>query len=71
MAEVRDPGPEAVDAILREMEEMVLKPTDVARQSRRLRAHIAGLRAKATDLEAQVRGLRGSVAWRDVQLQRR
>lgn len=41
---VTDPGPEAVDKILRTLEDMALPPTDVARQSRRLRAHIEALR---------------------------
>lgn len=46
VAEVRDPGPDAVDRLLVDMEELILKPTDVARSARRLRAHIQTLRAK-------------------------
>jgi hypothetical protein len=44
MTDVRDPGPEIVDKILDELEECKWSPTDVARQARRLRAHIEALR---------------------------
>lgn len=44
MAEIKVPSAQAVDAILIEMEEMILQPTDVARASRRLRAYIEQLR---------------------------
>lgn len=44
MTEVRDPGPEVVDKILDDLEECKWSPADVARQARRLRAHIEALR---------------------------
>lgn len=44
MSDVRDPGPVIVDKILRDLEDLVSPPTEVARQARRLRAHIEGLR---------------------------
>lgn len=46
MSEVRDPGPEAADKILDGLEDYKWAPTDVARQARRLRAHIDELRAQ-------------------------
>jgi hypothetical protein len=50
MTDVRDPGPEVVDKILGELEECKWSPTDVARQARRLRAHIEALRTKVDRL---------------------
>lgn len=47
---VRDPGPEAADRILSDLEELDHQPTEVARQARRLRAHIEGLRAHIREL---------------------
>ena len=47
---MRDPGPEAVDRMLNDMEEKAWAPTDVARFARRLRAHIAALRAQIAEL---------------------
>lgn len=45
MAEdVKDPGPATADKILDDLEGYELQPTEVARQARRLRAHIAALR---------------------------
>lgn len=46
MSDVRDPGPENVDKILDDLEDLRRPPTEVARQARRLRAHIAALRAR-------------------------
>ena len=40
----RDPGPVTADRILDDLEGLVLRPADVARQARRLRAHIQTLR---------------------------
>jgi hypothetical protein len=47
--EVADPGPEAVDKILDSLETFKWSPTDVARQARRLRAHIEALRARVSN----------------------
>jgi hypothetical protein len=44
--DVKDPGPEAVEKILDDLEGYELQPTVVARHARRLRAHIAALRKR-------------------------
>lgn len=44
MTETRDPGREVADKILDDLEQLSLQPTEVARQARRLRAHIVRLR---------------------------
>lgn len=49
--DVRDPGPEAVDRLLNDLEEKVWNPTDVARAARRLRAHILALRAQSANAD--------------------
>lgn len=46
-----DPGPKIVDRILDDLEEMSWPPATVARQARRLRAHIEGLRAQISNSE--------------------
>lgn len=46
MVDLPDPGPETVDKILDDLEEARWSPAEVARQARRLRAHIEGLRAR-------------------------
>lgn len=44
MAEIRDPGPEAVEKIFEDLEGLELQPAVVARHARRLRAHVEALR---------------------------
>jgi predicted ribonuclease YlaK len=48
VSDVRDPGAQIADKILDDLEALDLQPTEVARQARRLRAHIEALRATAT-----------------------
>lgn len=55
MNEARDPGPETADKILDDLESYELQPTEVARQARRLRAHIWALRDRIEDLEVDRR----------------
>lgn len=51
LAPQSDPGPEVADKILRDLEELELQPKDVARNARRLRAHIEALREPAEFLD--------------------
>ena len=64
MSDLPDPGPETVDKILTDLEECRWSPADVARQARRLRAHIEALRVRAAEIEglrSQVERLRGAL----------
>lgn len=49
MTDVRDPGRAAADKILDGLEDFSHQPADVARQARRLRAHIDVLRDPSFD----------------------
>jgi hypothetical protein len=55
VTDVTDPGPEAVDKILDSLETFKWSPTDVARQARRLRAHIEALRASSDSVPIVMR----------------
>ena len=48
--DAKDPGPATVDKILCDLEGLILPPTDVARQARRIRAHVEALWAEVERL---------------------
>ena len=59
MVEIKVPSPQAVDAILTDMEETILVPTDCARNARRLRAYIVELER---DVQAEKRKVSVAIA---------